>query len=149
MLVIQSCPILCDPMDCNLPDSSVHGILQARILKWFSFPSLGNLLDPGIKRRSPTLQANSLPSKPLGKPSKVEGESSKWLDLEGIAKMIKVHDVTKGKTGLTVHAKGRRQKYISRRLKSVTPCSKRVSCSRPGLNPFLRSGICWLKRWSG
>ena len=34
VLVAQSCPILCDPMDCNLPDSSVHGILQARILEW-------------------------------------------------------------------------------------------------------------------
>ena len=33
-LVAQSCPTLCDPMDCNLPGSSVHGILQARILEW-------------------------------------------------------------------------------------------------------------------
>ena len=33
-LVIQFCPILCDPMDCSLPGSSVHGIFQARILKW-------------------------------------------------------------------------------------------------------------------
>ena len=32
--VAQSCPTLCDPMDCNLPGSSVHGILQARILEW-------------------------------------------------------------------------------------------------------------------
>ena len=31
VLVAQSCPSLCDPMDCSLPDSSVHGILQARI----------------------------------------------------------------------------------------------------------------------
>ena len=31
-LVAQSCPPLCDPMNCSLPDSSVHGILQARIL---------------------------------------------------------------------------------------------------------------------
>ena len=30
----QSCPTLCDPMDCSPPSSSVHGILQARILKW-------------------------------------------------------------------------------------------------------------------
>ena len=29
----QSCPSLCDPRDCSLPGSSVHGILQARILK--------------------------------------------------------------------------------------------------------------------
>ena len=33
-LVIQTCPTLCNPMDCSLPGSSVHGILQARIIKW-------------------------------------------------------------------------------------------------------------------
>ena len=32
--VAQSCPILCDPVDCSPPGSSVHGILQARILEW-------------------------------------------------------------------------------------------------------------------
>ena len=32
--VAQSCPILCDPVDCSLPGSSIHGILQARILEW-------------------------------------------------------------------------------------------------------------------
>ena len=32
--LLQSCPLLCDPMDCSLPGSSVHGILQARILEW-------------------------------------------------------------------------------------------------------------------
>ena len=32
--VTQSCPTLSDPMDCSLPDSSVHGILQARVLEW-------------------------------------------------------------------------------------------------------------------
>ena len=30
----QSCPTLCDPMDCSLPDSSIRGIFQARILGW-------------------------------------------------------------------------------------------------------------------
>ena len=30
----QSCLTLCDPVDCSPPDSSVHGILQARILEW-------------------------------------------------------------------------------------------------------------------
>ena len=34
VLVAQSCPTLCNPMDCSLPASSVHGILQARILEW-------------------------------------------------------------------------------------------------------------------
>ena len=32
--VAQSCPTVCDPMDCSLPGSSVHGIFQARILEW-------------------------------------------------------------------------------------------------------------------
>ena len=31
---LQSCPTLCDPMDCSPPGSSIHGILQARVLKW-------------------------------------------------------------------------------------------------------------------
>ena len=32
--VTQSCPTLCNPMDCNVQDSSVHGIFQARVLEW-------------------------------------------------------------------------------------------------------------------
>ena len=32
--VAQSCPTLCDPVDCSLPDSSIHGIFQARVLEW-------------------------------------------------------------------------------------------------------------------
>ena len=35
----KSCLILCDPMDCSPPGSSVHGIAQARILEWVSMPS--------------------------------------------------------------------------------------------------------------
>ena len=38
VFVIQSCPTLCDPTDCSLPDSSVHGFLQARILEWVAIP---------------------------------------------------------------------------------------------------------------
>ena len=38
-LVAQSCPTLCDPTDCSPPGSSVHGILQARILEWVAMPS--------------------------------------------------------------------------------------------------------------
>ena len=34
VLVAQSCPTLCDPIDCSPPGSSVHGIFQARILEW-------------------------------------------------------------------------------------------------------------------
>ena len=38
VLVAQACPTLCDPMDCSLPGSSVHGILQARRLEWVAIP---------------------------------------------------------------------------------------------------------------
>ena len=41
---------LCDPMNCSLPGSSVHGILQARILEWIAMPSSrGSFPDLGIK----------------------------------------------------------------------------------------------------
>ena len=38
VLVMQSCPTLCDPMDCSPLSSSVHGILQARVLEWIAIP---------------------------------------------------------------------------------------------------------------
>ena len=38
-VLLQLCPTLCDAMDCSLPGSSVHGILQARILEWVATPS--------------------------------------------------------------------------------------------------------------
>ena len=58
----QSYPTLCDPMGY-----SVHGILQARILEWVAFPfSRGS--SQGVEPRSPTLQADSFPAEPQGKP---------------------------------------------------------------------------------
>ena len=38
MLVTQSFPTLCNPRDCSLPGSSVHGVLQTRILEWVVIP---------------------------------------------------------------------------------------------------------------
>ena len=37
--LLQSCPTLCDPMDCSPPGSSAHGVIQARILEWVTKPS--------------------------------------------------------------------------------------------------------------
>ena len=68
-LVAQPCPILCDPMDCSPPGSSVHGILQARILEWVAIPSPRDLPNPGIEPRSPALQVDPLPSESPGKPT--------------------------------------------------------------------------------
>ena len=47
---LQSCPTLCDPMDCSPPGSSDHGIFQARILGW--------VVNPGIEPGSLALQAD-------------------------------------------------------------------------------------------
>jgi len=38
VLVTQSCLTLCDPIHCSIPGSSVHEILQARILEWIAIP---------------------------------------------------------------------------------------------------------------
>ena len=58
---------LCNPMDCSPPGFSVHGILQARIPEWVAIPSPGDLPEPGIEPRPPTLQADSLPSEPMAR----------------------------------------------------------------------------------
>ena len=72
MLVTQLCPTLRDSMDCSLPGSSALGILQARILEWVALPPPGDIPNPGINLRSPTLQMDSLQSVPSGKPKNTE-----------------------------------------------------------------------------
>ena len=61
--VAQACPTLCHPMGCIVP-----GILQARILEWVAFPFSRVSSQPRIEPRSPSLQADSLPAEPQGKP---------------------------------------------------------------------------------
>ena len=58
-------PTLCHPKAS--PGSSVHGILQARILEWVAVPFSRDLPDPGIKPASPALQVDSLPLSHWGK----------------------------------------------------------------------------------
>ena len=69
VLVAQSCPTLCDPMDASQPGSIVHGILQREYWSGFPLPSPGDLPNPGIEPGSPALQADSLLSEPSGKPT--------------------------------------------------------------------------------
>ena len=77
----QSCPTLCDPMDCSPPASSVHGILQATILRWLPCPPPGNLPNPEIKPRSSALQADSLPFELSGKPMElIESMKNTYID---------------------------------------------------------------------
>ena len=64
VLVTQSCPTLCDHMDHSLPGSSVHWILQDRILEWVAMPSSSESSQPRDRTESPALQADCLLSKP-------------------------------------------------------------------------------------
>ena len=64
--LIQSCPPLCDLVDCSPPGFSVHGILQARILEWVAMPFSGEL-NAGLLHL-PHWQASSLPLTPPGTP---------------------------------------------------------------------------------
>ena len=71
--VTQSCLTLCDPTDCSLPGSSVHGISKARIQAWVAIQGIfpGDLYNPGIALTSlvsPALAGGFLTTVPPGKP---------------------------------------------------------------------------------
>ena len=53
LFVCESCPNLCNPMDCSPPGSSVHGIFQARILKWVAISPSRDHPNSGIDPESP------------------------------------------------------------------------------------------------
>ena len=71
-LVAQSCPALCDPMDCSPRFFCPWGFSGQEY--WSGLPCLspGNLPNPAIELRSPTEQADSSPSEPPGKPKNME-----------------------------------------------------------------------------
>ena len=71
VLVAQSCPTFCNPLDCSPPGSSVHGIHQARILEWIAIPFSRGSSRPRDWTQAPALQVDSLPSEPSRKPLKV------------------------------------------------------------------------------
>ena len=68
--VSQSCPTLCDPMECSFPGSSVHGIFQARIPEWvaisYSTRSSDSEIEP-VSLVSPALAAEFFSTVPPGK----------------------------------------------------------------------------------
>ena len=68
VLVAQSCPTLCNPVDCIACQAPLSmGLSRQEYWSGLPLPSLGDLPDPGIEPGSPTLQADSLQSEPSGK----------------------------------------------------------------------------------
>ena len=71
-------PCLCNPMDCSLTGSSVHGISQARILEWVAIPSPGDLPDLRIEPAFLALQADfCIAGRRPSKPEKVKKKKKK------------------------------------------------------------------------
>ena len=65
---LQSCPAVCDPVDCSLPTSSVHGILQARILEWVYMPSSSGSFLPRNQAHISCISGGFFTTEPLGTP---------------------------------------------------------------------------------
>ena len=75
----KSYPTLCDPMDCSLPGSSVHGIPQARILEWVALPFSRGSSQPRDQTQVSHIICDSLWAEPPGKPPKGgRRRNSKW-----------------------------------------------------------------------
>ena len=80
-LVAQSCPTLCESVDWNPPGSCPWEFSRQGYWNGLSCPPPADLPNPGIEPRSPTLQVDSLPSEPPGKPWNIftDGESGvRW-----------------------------------------------------------------------
>ena len=81
--VTQSCTILCDPMDCSLPGSSIHGIFQARVLSGLPFPPPMNESEKwsrSVAQSCPTLgdpTDSSPPGFPI--PGIVQARTLEWV----------------------------------------------------------------------
>ena len=84
-LVGQSCPTLCDPMDCSPPGSSVHGDSPGKNTGVGCHALLQGIFPTqGLKPRSPALQVDSLPAEPQGKPNVSFSFVSDSLQLHGL-----------------------------------------------------------------
>ena len=70
---LQSCPTLCDPVDCSPPGSSIHGILRARILEWVAI-----LSSRGIFLGVNFIETKSRREAILGEASPGKMEMSRW-----------------------------------------------------------------------
>ena len=73
----QSCLILCDPIDCSLQAPLSTAFFRQKYWRGLSFPSPGDLPNPGIEPLSPALQVDSLLPEPLGKQLYYKHDDSK------------------------------------------------------------------------
>ena len=113
--VAQSCSTLCNLVDYSPLGSSVHGILQARILEWVAISFSRGSSRPRIEPRSPALQADTLTSEPPGKPSNYFRQETKstW-QLNQVKKVEIKHNIrTTAKTLMVYEEETQEYIYLS------------------------------------
>ena len=87
-VVTKSRPTLCNPINCSLPDCSVHGILQARILKWVAIFFSRDLLDPVMNLSLLLSWADSLPLSHHSLPSSIINYLTLPFGTQGRSRML-------------------------------------------------------------
>ena len=76
--VAQSCQTLCSPMNCSQPGSSVHGVLQARILEWVAIPFTRGSFQSRDRTRDFWIAGGFFTTDPPGKPRKSSLQCLSW-----------------------------------------------------------------------
>ena len=141
MLSFQLCLTLCNPRNCSPPGSSVHGILQARILEWVAMPSSrGSSLPRDPTRVSCLLhwQEGSLPLTPPGKIFEI----SQLVDLLSCVRLFEIPWTAAHQASLSITNSQSLLKLMS--TESVMPSSHLILCHpvpfSSCLQPLLASG---------
>ena len=122
----QSCLTLWDPMDCSLQGSSVHGILQTRILEWVAMPSYRDLPNPGLRLTSLTCPASAEQFFTTNTTSLAQ--MSVWQDEVRKDPPPENPDV-KEESGLLVSAPGPQRPYYSYKDQGEYQTLTGISCS--------------------
>ena len=127
--VAQLCLTLCNPMDCRARQgSSVHGILQARILEWVAIPSPGDLANPGLPHCRWLLYHLSH-----------QGSPSSWLQFSSVAQSCPTlcDPMNRSTPGPPVHHQLLEftQTPVHRVSDAIQPSHPLSSPSSPAFNP--------------
>ena len=136
----QSYRTLYKPLDCNLPESFIRGIFQARTLEWLPFPSPGDLPESGIERESPALEGGFFTTAPPGKPLKHQFSSVQSLSHVRFfaTPWTAAHQASLSITNQHLEFT---QTYVHRVSDAIQPSHPLLSPSAPAFNLFQHQSL--------
>ena len=138
-------------LDSRPSGSSIRGVFQASILEWIAFPSRGDLPSPGLEPGVPTLQADALPSEPLGKPKYDFTEPQRGPPFQPAPPLPNSRSQPREETPATLsplqNASAASNHAELCRAVSSGALKIRADCSCPGVNRKICAES--LRRWSG